>query len=86
MGGRGECAGVQVLCVEGPVQLMSRECSALWRPSQPIFHTISPYSLSPRLMTDPMTPMQVLQDLTNQELQADEEEKEAAAADAAGRR
>jgi len=29
--------------------------------------------------------MQVLQDLTNQEIQADEEQKEAAAADAAGR-
>ena len=39
----------------------------------------------PRLMTDPLTPMQVLQDLTNQEIQADEEQKEAAAADAAGR-
>lgn len=37
-------------------------------------------------MTDPMTPMKVLQDLTNQELQADEEEKEAAAANAAGAR
>lgn len=72
------CGGTCSITVPG-IQRSLEDFLAHFSHNLPIFP-------SHRLMTDPMTPIQVLQDLTNQELQADEEEKEAAAAETAGRR